>query len=151
MSFPLHALMALMHSDDPHPSALTHTVPSDLFFSDRIVLAKTQKTTKPSFTAMQPTFIASLLALGTTAIFASAQEATISVHAEHVLHRVTPYLTGACIEDVNHEVYGGIYSQMIFGESFAEPAPQPPLKDFKAYGGRWAPLSDGSLESAAGD
>jgi len=29
-------------------------------------------------------------------------------------------MTGACIEDVNHEIYGGIYSQMIFGESFQE-------------------------------
>jgi alpha-L-arabinofuranosidase len=26
------------------------------------------------------------------------------------------------MEDVNHEIYGGIYSQMIFGEAFAEPA-----------------------------
>lgn len=35
---------------------------------------------------------------------------------------VSPYLRGACMEDVNHELYGGIWSQMIFGESFAEPA-----------------------------
>ena len=40
-----------------------------------------------------------------------------------VLHTLSPYLTGACIEDVNHEVYGGIDSQMIFGESFQEPCP----------------------------
>ena len=32
---------------------------------------------------------------------------------------------GACLEDVNHEVYGGLYSQMVFGESFQEP-PTPP-------------------------
>jgi Alpha-L-arabinofuranosidase C-terminal domain len=49
------------------------------------------------------------------------QDATITVEADHVLHPVSRYLTGACIEDVNHEVYGGIYSQMIFGESFQEP------------------------------
>ena len=30
-------------------------------------------------------------------------------------------MTGACLEDINHEVYGGLYSQMIFGESFQEP------------------------------
>jgi hypothetical protein len=30
-------------------------------------------------------------------------------------------MTGVCIEDVNHEIYGGIYSQMVFGESFQEP------------------------------
>lgn len=48
-----------------------------------------------------------------------AQEAvpTIVVDASQVLHRVSNYLTGACIEDVNHEIYGGIDSQMLFGES----------------------------------
>ena len=51
---------------------------------------------------------------------------TIHVDASRVLHRVSPWLYGACIEDVNHEIYGGIYSQMIFGESFQEPArPRP--------------------------
>jgi len=29
-------------------------------------------------------------------------------------------MTGACLEDVNHEIYGGLYSQMLFGESFQE-------------------------------
>ena len=33
-----------------------------------------------------------------------------------------PLLRGAGIEDVNHELYGGIYAQMVFGESFEEPA-----------------------------
>ncbi|CAJ1358606.1 unnamed protein product, partial [Effrenium voratum] len=31
-------------------------------------------------------------------------------------------LVGGGIEDVNHELYGGLYSQMIYGESFEEPA-----------------------------
>lgn len=31
-------------------------------------------------------------------------------------------LIGAGIEDVNHELYGGLYSQMVYGESFEEPA-----------------------------
>ena len=52
-----------------------------------------------------------------------AQEANIYVNPGQVLHPISPYLTGACLEDVNHEVYGGFYSQMIFGESFQEPAP----------------------------
>ncbi|MFD4555365.1 RICIN domain-containing protein [Streptomyces sp. NPDC058469] len=30
-------------------------------------------------------------------------------------------MTGVGMEDVNHEIYGGLYSQMVFGESFAEP------------------------------
>ncbi len=42
---------------------------------------------------------------------------------------------GACIEDVNHEIYGGLYSQMIFGESFQEPPRPVPLKGFTAFGG----------------
>ena len=55
---------------------------------------------------------------------ARAQVANIYVNASQILHTNTIYLTGACLEDVNHEVYGGLYSQMIFGESFQEPAHQ---------------------------
>jgi len=71
------------------------------------------------------------------------QEAAIMIHADQVPHPVSHYLTGACIEDVNHEIYGGIDSQMIFGESFAEAVPQLPLKGLNAYGGRWTPDADG--------
>ena len=66
-----------------------------------------------------------------------AQEAQIYVNPGQVLHPISPYLTGACLEDVNHEVYGGLYSQMIFGESFQEPAPSEPLAGFTEYGGTW--------------
>src|SRR5207302_3628570 len=59
-----------------------------------------------------------------------------------VISHVTRFMTGACLEDVNHEVYGGLYSQMIFGESFQEPAPPAPIKNFRAHGGRWI-VSDG--------
>jgi hypothetical protein len=48
-------------------------------------------------------------------------EATITIH-DRVSNRITRFMTGACLEDVNHEVYGGIYSQMLYGESFQEPA-----------------------------
>ena len=67
---------------------------------------------------------------------AQAPESRISVQADRVLSPVSRYLTGACIEDVNHEIYGGIYSQMIFGESFQEPAPTT-LKGFEVFGGNW--------------
>lgn len=77
-----------------------------------------------------------------------AQEARIEVRADQVLHPVSRYLTGACIEDVNHEIYGGIYSQMIFGESFQEPPPPLPLEGFTAYGGRWSPEGDALLADA---
>lgn len=45
----------------------------------------------------------------------------IHVDAGRVVNRVTPWMTGSCIEDVNHEIYGGLYDQKIFGESFEEP------------------------------
>src|SRR5260370_30092817 len=96
---------------------------------------------------MRPTAIISFLALAATHLGAGAQQSSITVYADQVLHRVKPYLTGACIEDVNHEVYGGIDSQMIFGESFAEPAEQLPLKAFKVFGGRWTVTDDGELQA----
>ena len=72
------------------------------------------------------------------------------VHADKVSHRVSRYLTGACIEDVNHEIYGGLYSQMVFGEAFQEPPPAVPPRGFRAYGGRWQ-VKDGLLWAEAGD
>src|SRR2546421_9732532 len=81
---------------------------------------------------------------------ARAQDATIVVHADRVLHSVSPYLTGVCIEDVNHEIYGGLYSQMIFGESFAEAPASAAPKGFAAYGGSWE-VKDGCLIAGAGD
>jgi hypothetical protein len=81
---------------------------------------------------------------------AHAQEARIEVRADQTLHPVSRYLTGACIEDVNHEIYGGIYSQMIFGESFQEAPLVIPPKGFKAFGGSWD-VTEGELAGSAGD
>src|SRR5258707_3814056 len=77
--------------------------------------------------------------------------ASITVNADQVLHTNSPYLTGACIEDVNHEIYGGIDSQMIFGESFAEPAAQLPLKGFKVFGCHWTLADDGRFQVVCSD
>jgi hypothetical protein len=61
------------------------------------------------------------------------QQAQIQVQANQITNSIFPYLgTGACLEDVNHEVYGGIYSQMIFGESFQEPSFV--IQGFQNYG-----------------
>jgi hypothetical protein len=68
---------------------------------------------------------------------AEVPPATIHVDAGKAKGTISRYLTGACIEDVNHEIYGGIYSQMIFGESFQEPSAVPPVKGFVNYGGTW--------------
>src|SRR5580698_8596686 len=77
-----------------------------------------------------------LLALLTTALSAFAADVTIHVQADHVVRPLSHLLTGACIEDVNHEIYGGLYSQMIFGESFQEPSQSAlALANFTNYGG----------------
>jgi alpha-L-arabinofuranosidase len=65
---------------------------------------------------------------------------TIRVDSAKSAGKVSRYLTGACIEDVNHEIYGGIYSQMLFGESFQEPSFRQPVKGFVAYEGSWTLL-----------
>jgi alpha-L-arabinofuranosidase len=91
-----------------------------------------------------PTVLALLLLALTVAPASFAGEASIAVQADQVVGPVSRLLTGACIEDVNHEIYGGLYSQMIFGESFQEPAPVPAIHGFKPYGGRWL-VSDGVL------
>jgi hypothetical protein len=81
---------------------------------------------------------------------ARAQEARIDVHADQVLRPFSRYLTGACIEDVNHEIYGGLYSQMVFGESFQEPAPPPRITGFNTLGGSWH-VKDGIVHIQAAD
>ena len=52
----------------------------------------------------------------------SGASATIVVHADTVLvPDLSDALVGNGIEDVNHELVGGIYTSMLFGESFEEP------------------------------
>jgi len=50
-----------------------------------------------------------------------APATSIAVDAGRVVGHTNRLFTGSCLEDVNHEVYGGIYSQMVFGEGFQEP------------------------------
>jgi hypothetical protein len=90
-----------------------------------------------------------LLLAAVAALRAQAPEAVIHVAADKQAGPVSRYLTGACIEDVNHEIYGGLYSQMIFGESFQEPPSHRPLKGFQAFGGSWV-LRGEELDAAGG-
>jgi DUF1680 family protein len=80
---------------------------------------------------------------------ATQPQATIRVDATAPGKPVSRYLTGACIEDVNHEIYGGLYSQMIFGESFQEPPITEPAKGFWSPDGRWR-VRDGEIRGDAG-
>lgn len=69
---------------------------------------------------------------------AEKTDAIINVDVTKIEQEVTPYLYGACVEDVNHEIYGGLYDQKIFGESFEEPIPGPQFESFSIYEGNWS-------------
>lgn len=68
---------------------------------------------------------------------------TVDIDIDNVLGEVSPYLYGACIEDVNHELYGGIWAQMIFGENFAEPGTFD-VDGVSIYGGDWTTSASGN-------
>ena len=65
---------------------------------------------------------------------------TLTVDASKVLCQIEPLIYGAGAEDVNHEIYGGLYDQKIFGEGFEEPS-SANIKGFKAYDERWSIVS----------
>ena len=69
------------------------------------------------------------------AVLTNAQELKLEIHPDKVLANITPFLYGAGMEDVNHEVYGGIYSQRIFGESFEEGVLPEGFSGLKVYDG----------------
>jgi alpha-L-arabinofuranosidase len=79
-----------------------------------------------------------------TAFRASAADFTLGIRTDAPATPVSRFMTGVCLEDVNHEVYGGIYSQMIFGESFAEPG----SKAAPDVSGMWRPATGGSAKGS---
>ena len=89
-----------------------------------------------------------LLATAPTFMSAQVEKAVIKVDAGKVEQKITPYLYGSCIEDVNHEIYGGLYDQKIFGESFEEPIPNPVFDHFDVYAGKWS-INGNELSSVA--
>ena len=73
----------------------------------------------------------------------SAEDTAINIRAESIVQPNNRFLAGVCLEDVNHEIYGGLYSQMIFGESFQEP----PVATSGArvqVSGMWQPVIHGT-------
>ena len=46
---------------------------------------------------------------------------TLTINADNIIARIPSLIYGAGVEDVNHEIYGGLYDQRIFGEGFEEP------------------------------
>lgn len=73
-------------------------------------------------------------------------QATLHVDAAKVLNHITPLMYGSCIEDVNHEIYGGLYAQMIFGESFEEP----PTASNLGISGSWVEVHTGTAVAGFG-
>lgn len=93
---------------------------------------------------------AAVLIVSASCLLAVDPDALVHIDASRTIGRVSPYTTGACIEDVNHEIYGGIYSQMVFGESFQEPPLTVPPPGFAAYAGSWI-VRNGEVAAGAGE
>jgi alpha-L-arabinofuranosidase len=69
---------------------------------------------------------------------AVAAQNPVTIDVATVENRVSGGIYGACIEDVNHEIYGGLYDQKIFGESFEEDYQNMTFSRFETFGGNWA-------------
>lgn len=61
----------------------------------------------------------------------------VTVHAADVVSQAPRTDVATGLEDVNHEIYGGIYSQMLFGEAFQEP------EHDTGVSGMWRPIATG--------
>lgn len=92
--------------------------------------------------------LAGAVALSLLCTKAAGQNASIFVDAAKVENKITPWLYGSCMEDVNHEIYGGLYDQRIFGESFEEPAKSAEMDGFSRFGGFWQ-VNDGILSAVS--
>ncbi len=92
--------------------------------------------------------VTSILTFLSVAGFAQGR---ITVDAAKVMNRIPDKLYGSCIEDVNHEIYGGLYDQRLYGEGFEEPAPPDNITGWKTLLGDWK-VNNGvlSVRSAPG-
>lgn len=61
----------------------------------------------------------------------------LTIDAATEAGRIPPLIYGAGMEDVNHEIYGGLYDQRVFGESFEEPTVTI-VKGFTSYDSPWS-------------
>jgi len=77
------------------------------------------------------------------ALTANAQTSKITIDATRVMNKIPAKMYGSCIEDVNHEIYGGLYDQRLYGESFEEPAPSKTFAGWTAIKGEWKSIPNG--------
>lgn len=80
----------------------------------------------------------------TLLVAATMAAQTLTVDATKVVAGIGPLIYGAGAEDVNHEIYGGLYDQKIFGEGFEEPSAVK-IRGFQSYDESWA-LSSNMLQ-----
>ena len=89
-----------------------------------------------------------LLALGLGTL---AAQNPVTIDVATVENRINNTIYGACTEDVNHEIYGGLYDQKIFGESFEENYRNTTFNNFATYGGYWSQVSPTQVFVMAND
>jgi len=81
----------------------------------------------------------------------AAAQNIVTIDVATVENQINGSIYGACIEDVNHEIYGGLYDQKIFGESFEEDYQNITFNDFDTYGGNWSGASSKQVSAEAND
>lgn len=87
--------------------------------------------------------------LSFTSVTVLAQTSQITVDPAKVLNKIPAAMYGSCTEDVNHEIYGGLYDQRLFGESFEEPAPANAFAGWTQLPAAWR-IGGGGNPSSAG-
>ena len=81
----------------------------------------------------------------------------VSVDPADIRAEVPRTLYGTCLEDVNHEIYGGLDAQRLYDESFEETRPFAPLPhdvqhaSGKVCGRQWTEIATGDGDSALDD
>ena len=72
-------------------------------------------------------------------------QSTVTIDTSVKTATITPHMTGCGLEDINHELNGGLYSQMVMDESF-ETSTSESLFNRSSAGGHAGNPSNGGLE-----
>lgn len=72
---------------------------------------------------IMPVALVVVVAVGSVSGLAAGSDgvAAVTVDPSKVVARLSGAMNGAGMEELNHEIYGGVYAQLIHGESFEEP------------------------------
>lgn len=92
--------------------------------------------------------IAIPFAVASTLAACATYQDRLDIDVSEVTGNIPSLIYGAGAEDVNHEIYGGLYDQRIFGESMEEPAASN-IEGFSQYDSPWACENDVLLTEAS--